>query len=858
MKLFSLMAALAAVGAAQIYVSPSGDDAAPGTPARPIRTLERARDLVRARNRQMAGDLTVYLEEGTYRLERPLVLEARDSGSGGHNVVYTAARSGILPVISGGVRITGWKLADRAKNLWQAPAPAGLDNTRQMFVDGVRAHRTRGRLPVAVTMTATGYTAASDAMAHWKNITGLEFVYTGGNNIWSEREVGLGGWTEPRCPVAAIQGTFVTMAQPCWDNSTKRIMLPSGERTANLVGPASVGKQPAYVENAFELLGTPGEWYFDRPARTIYYVPRAGENLNTADVEAARLETLVSLEGTAAQPVHNIIFSGMQFSYATYLQPSGPEGFSEIQANYTLTGPDAWATQGLCKLVPSGRCPYGAWTKMPANVTLRYAHEVQFRNDAFLHLGAAGLDLGDGAVSNSVEGCAFTDISGNGVELGAVDKPDATGADITRDNRIRNNHIWNIGAEYHDGIGIVVGYAQRSRIEHNQIDHTPYAAISMGWGGWPDKIRQPGVANYSHDNVVAGNRIFNFMLVLADGGGIYTQGLTGPDLAHGEKVTGNMVYDQFGSGHGIYTDNGSCNITVAGNIMFHDNFDNWGSRHRDYYNGQDGKANDPLLIQGNYWQQDAADVSRDNVTVEGNRLIDSLDQAPRAILEGAGLEKEFRGLLERRFAKPAAPEPPGRVAAFAGNGYALATFSPPAYEGEAAVESYTVKASSGAQASISVADFRRIGYLKLEGLKNGAELTFTATARNAHGESPASLPSRPVIPSEKEIPLPAPPARISASADADGIVSIHFQDPAAVDKKAPGLPVIAYVFTINPGGRKVTFTGRNVLALESTAHTTFTTVEGLKPGETYTISVAAVNPSGEGRAAETTVTAPGK
>jgi hypothetical protein len=134
-----------------------------------------------------------------------------------------------------------------------------------------------------------------------------------------------------------------------------------------------------------------------------------------------------------------------------------------------------------------------------------------------------------------VEGCIFTDISGNGFELGNVNMPDAQGSDITADNRIASNHFYNVGAEFRGGIPIVVGYAQRTRVEHNQIDHVPYAAISMGWGGWPDKIKKPGVTNFSKENIVAYNLIFDLMLVLADGGGIYTQGITGGNLAEGEK-----------------------------------------------------------------------------------------------------------------------------------------------------------------------------------------------------------------------------------------------------------------------------------------------------------------------------------
>src|SRR5579883_2357039 len=251
--------------AASIYVSPTGDDKNPGTQGKPVRTLAHARDMVRKLNKNMTADITVYLSGGVYRLSEPLTLDSEDSGTSGHNVVYTAM-AGEHPVISGGVKVEGWKRVkdDGGKNLWSAPAPDGLKNTRQLYVDGVRAQRSRGLLPVTVTRTDTGYTASSAEMEKWKNPSDIEFVYTGGNALWSEGSFGLGAWTEPRCPVASIQGTTITMAQPCWDNSTKRVMLPSGKRTANLVGPMSVGKQPEYIENAFELLGTPGQWYLDR------------------------------------------------------------------------------------------------------------------------------------------------------------------------------------------------------------------------------------------------------------------------------------------------------------------------------------------------------------------------------------------------------------------------------------------------------------------------------------------------------------------------------------------------------------------------------------------------------------------
>jgi hypothetical protein len=831
---------------ADVYISPTGDDSNPGTQAQPVQSLERARDLVRGMNQNMSSDITVWLAGGTYRLAEPLTLETQDSGTGGHNVIY-AAMEGQTPIISGGVPVTGWKQVDAGKNLWSAPAPAGLKNTRQLYVNGVRALRTRGRLPVKLTETKTGYTADSPVMASWRNPGDIEFVYTGGNNIWSEHSLGLGQWTEPRCPVASIDGTTITMAQPCWDNSTKRVRLPAkfgSPRMANLVGPGTVGKSPEYVENAYELLGTPGQWYFDRSAGVIYYVPRTGEDLTTADVEVPVLEKLISGEGTESEQIHNITFKGLQFSYATWLYPSSNEGFSEIQANYMVTGPDGYATQGLGDLAPNGQQPFGAWTKASGNVAFDYDYQIKFLGDNFVHLGGAGLELGNGSQGDLVEGNVFTDISANGIELGGVDLPEANDRQVTRDNQILNNHIYNVAAEYHGGIGIDVGYAQGTLIAHNQIDHQPYAGISMGWGGWPDKIKLAGVANNSHDNKVEENLIFDHMQLLCDGGGIYTQGHTGPGLERGEKLYGNVIHDQYSSGHGIYTDNGCDNVTAHNNVLFQTDHDNWGGRHRNYYPGEGG-GEDYFDFQNNYWQQGDPDSSRENVTLKNNHMISSLDQVPAKILDAAGLEPAYKDILNKQFSGPSAPEAPMRVAVAPGNGFVLVAWNPPNFEGGAPVISYTVISSSGDKQTLSADDFKKDGYLKFNGVDNGKTYTFAVTAENANGSSPSSMSSAPVMPSTKAIQPPDAPATASAFIH-DGIASVHLSPPA----DDGGSPVLAYAVTVNPGGRKVVFTGRKFLVLASN-HMTFDVVDGLEDGKTYTFDVAAVNMAGTGAATTT-------
>jgi Carbohydrate binding module (family 35) len=635
--------------AGNVYVSPTGDDSNPGSQEAPVRTPQRAQALVRGLNQDMAADVTVVLEDGFYRMTSPLALGPADSGTNGHNVIWTAD-SGARPVLAGSVQITGWKQVSSGSPIWVAQAPAGL-RTRQLYVNGSRTARAHGSLPNSLGgQNSTGYASGGTTMAGWRNPSGahpqLEFVYRGG----------LGAWTEPRCPVAGFSGDAVTMAQPCWTNSTNRACCFADGRAYNLVGRKGITAQPTSVENAYQFLSasTPGQWFLDQGDSKLYYVPRPGEAMSAADVEAPVLETLVTGNGTASSPVHNIVFNGLQFSYATWLGPEfhgqgSTDGFSEIQANYQVTGSDGAASQGLCTVPPPtytlGKCPYAAWTQIPGNVSFTYDQFIQFTNNAFVHLGAAGLTLGDGSQHALVKGNVVTDTSGSGIQIGNVDLPTASGSAQTSANTITDNHVFNLPVEFPGGIGIDSGYTVNDTISHNQIDHTPYTAISQGWGGWPDKEQQSALHNFSHDNRISNNLISNIMTLLNDGGAIYTQGITGTSLSNGEHVTGNVIHDQVGSGHVIYTDNGCTFESILGNAVYNNpTAQAWASRHNDY-RPEATTTYDPTDVENNYFQNPAGYTTGGGVTVANNTTITDPSQIPAGIVSNAGLEPAYQGLL---------------------------------------------------------------------------------------------------------------------------------------------------------------------------------------------------------------------
>lgn len=575
-------------------------------------TLTTAQSKVRAASSGAHGDIDVVLAGGTYRLDRPFALDAAkgDGGQPGHGVSYEAA-PGAHPVLSGGEQIQGWK--EGQGGVWAARVPAGTD-TRQLYVDGVRGIRARGAAPAGFVRTATGYTTSDTALDGWKNISDVQFGYTV-------------GWTEMSCGVASVSGTSVTMDQPCFDNSTKK---PYGVN-ANL---------PDYVVNARELLDDPGEWYLDKPAHTLYYMPRPGQNLKAADVEMPRLQTLVSGTGTKARPLTGLSFSGVSFAYGGWTEPNGPDGFSEVQANMRLTGDDAWEKQGSCDRYSStdpGTCPYGNWTMTPGNVVFDHTEGLTVTGSTFQHLGGAGLQLGRNVHDSTVKGNEFTDISGNGVEIG--NGADADPADVSllpARNTVADNWVHNVAVEYTGGVGIFQSYTRDDVIEHNQVNDVPYSGISSNWGWGHTSTKTAG-------NKILDNLVFDAMQQRSDGGGIYVLGQEGATLADGLLISGNVVRndDSAGGGHAIYTDGGSENITMTGNAMFANGVFSMGGCK------EDALPYGNFSFTGNYVENTTPDWpcgNPDNLTLDNTQVTADGTGVPASLIANAGLEPRYAHL----------------------------------------------------------------------------------------------------------------------------------------------------------------------------------------------------------------------
>ncbi|MEI6499973.1 MAG: LamG-like jellyroll fold domain-containing protein, partial [Armatimonadota bacterium] len=395
---------------------------------------------------------------------------------------------------------------------------------------------------------AAGYRVPDAELSHWRNPADIEFGY-------------FNSWSHMICRVQSItpdgDGAILTMAQPGFFLASHKAGVQAG--------------MPAYMENALELLDEPGEWYFDRAERMLYYLPRPGENIATAEVIAPALTTLVQLQGSLDRPVHNLRFEGLTFAHATWLRPS-ELGHPDLQANFIQQPENCYMRPEFEKGVTSVN---GEVEKSPANVVVDAGQAICFERCTFTALGGAGLDLQNGSQDNVVSGCRFEDISGSGLQVGGVSREDHHPSDPRRTvkgNRLTNNTITRIGVEYQDSVGIFCGYTDGTTIAHNEISNLPYTGITVGWGwGMPDAggggYTSPKVYDTPttcRNNRIEYNHIHHVMLKRNDGGGIYTL-----SRQPGTILRGNHLHDNGPGGPGgLYLDEGSADIEVTGNLVY--------------------------------------------------------------------------------------------------------------------------------------------------------------------------------------------------------------------------------------------------------------------------------------------------
>lgn len=243
--------------------------------------------------RSFAGKekVTVHVGDGTYYLPETLVLAPQDSGTANLPVVYHAVNEG-KAVISGGRRLElTWQPGENG--IFKAATPAGL-TIDQLFINGRGQRMARYPDHDANKPTAAyqGYSAdaiSKERAARWADPAG-GYIHAMHSARWGGYHYRITG-KKPDGNVAYEGG---------WQNNRQMGMH----------------KDFRMVENIFEELDAPGEWFHQAKTNTLSFIPEPGVDPRTSVVEVVRLRHLIEFRGSPEAPVRHVTFAGFTFRHA--------------------------------------------------------------------------------------------------------------------------------------------------------------------------------------------------------------------------------------------------------------------------------------------------------------------------------------------------------------------------------------------------------------------------------------------------------------------------------------------------------------------------------------------------------------
>lgn len=468
------------------YVSVTGSDSNPGAMDRPFATLSRAQKAVREAKQSAGTPISVLVRGGTYYLQESLTFGPDDSGTPSAPITYSPFGDELV-TISGGRKLEcDWRPYRDGILVTELPqVRAGL-SFDQLFVNGERQILARYPNYDDSDPGKSGYLTAAGAipgsMQDPQPPPNADMTFGDGapsGIFFDPKSFTRKRWAKPQEAVIHIfQAAY-------WGNLQWRLRQIDYERHAIWFGEGGfqVGAKWArtpevlneesrfFIENVFEELDAPHEWYLDREKAALYYLPAAGTDMRSAVIEVPVLESLIRFAGTQHEPVEHVSLQGFRFAYtnATFLE------------SYEVSSLSDWA-------IHRGGAVFFTGTQ-----------ECSIKDCWFDAVGGNAAFLSEFNRDSEVSGCTFTESGDSAIcFVGSWNLTNGTEKSFPYQCRASNNLIHDCGVFSKQVAGVYISRAKRITACHNLIYNMPRAGICIGDGTWGGHIVE---YNHIHDTV---------------------------------------------------------------------------------------------------------------------------------------------------------------------------------------------------------------------------------------------------------------------------------------------------------------------------------------------------------------------
>ncbi|WP_080059618.1 PDZ domain-containing protein [Spirosoma aerolatum] len=559
-----------------IYISPTGNDAQPGTLAAPLATLEKALEKVKKAPKKQ---VQIRLRQGVYYLPRTLRIDARTLGN---RQLLISAYQNERVELNGGRQLTlQWQKKD--DKVWVAQVPG--EPFEQLFINGQK-----------------------QILARYPNYDSTAHVFNGTDSSATIPER-VRRWSNP------VGGYMHALHRYEWGGFHYRITGKYRDTLTYEGGwqnnrPMGMHPKERFVENIAEELDAPGEWFYDRTAQQLSFIPPVGLDLTKATVEVSHLKALIELVGLPDSPVRSVRIRGLRLvnTERTFMESYEPLVRSDWMiyrgAAVYLENTDNCHLED-CEL-----------TNLGGNAVLvsGFNRRALIEGCHIHHIGATAIGfVGD---TSAVRSPAFRYewfVPYTAMDLRPGPKTNRYPAQCTADN----NLIHHIGEIEKQATGVEISMASDITVRYNTIYQLPRAGINIGDGTWGG-------------HVIEYNDVFDTVLETGDHGSFNSWGrdrfwhpnrktMDSLVAAHPELVRLDALKpviirnNRFRCDHGwdIDLDDGSSNYLIYNNVLL-----NGGLKFRE---GFYRIAENNVIVNNSFhphvWFRNSGDVFRHNIVM---------------------------------------------------------------------------------------------------------------------------------------------------------------------------------------------------------------------------------------------------